>query len=232
MSMFILVTSFTEAWQRIQLLLTNAAQGLFDVAIALLVFMIGWLVARLLSRLTLTVLRRSRFNEAVRTLRTEPGAPLGLEPAAIASWVVYWTLILLAVMLAADILGFDLTASVGDRLREVLPRVMAATIELIVGIGVAMALGAVTRRLFETAGMRHSKLRGQLVTILLSVFAVLLALEQLGIAAQLVISIGITAVAAVGAAVALAFGLGCRDLARDFVIEYLRSLDEEPRHTR
>jgi len=39
--------------------------------------------------------------------------------------------------------------------------------------------------------------------------------------------LAIVAVAAVGLALGLAFGLGCRELARDFVVEYLRSLDEE-----
>ncbi len=38
--------------------------------------------------------------------------------------------------------------------------------------------------------------------------------------------LGGLAAAAVALALGLAFGLGCRDLARDFVIEYLRSLDE------
>jgi len=60
----------------------------------------------------------------------------------------------------------------------------------------------------------------------LSGFAVLLSLEQLGLAAQLILAIGVAATGAIGLAIALAFGLGCRDLARDFVVEYLSSLEE------
>src|SRR5258706_359733 len=93
----------------------------------------------------------------------------------------------------------------------------------------AWLLGGATRRLFEGAGLRGSRLRGQIVTVLLSGFAVLLALEQLGFAAQFVMALGVTVVAAAGLAVGLAFGLGCRELARDFIVEYLRSLDEEGR---
>ena len=108
-----------------------------------------------------------------------------------------------------------------------LPRVTAATIVLIVGIALAMALGAATCRLFESAGFRGAVLRGRAVTVTLSAFAVLLALEQLGLAAQLIMALSVTVVAATGIAAALAFGLGCRDLARDFVVEMLRSLDDE-----
>ena len=108
-----------------------------------------------------------------------------------------------------------------------MPRVIAATIVLVVGIALAMVLGAVTRRLFESAGFRGAAIRGRVVTIILSAFAMLLALEQLGLAAQLIVALGVTTVAAAGLAFALAFGLGCRDLARDFVVEMLRSLEDE-----
>ena len=57
--------------------------------------------------------------------------------------------------------------------------------------------------------------------------AILIALDQLGFAAQFVMWVGIVAVAAIAFAVALAFGLGCRDLARDFLVEYLRSLEDD-----
>src|SRR5262249_34896201 len=119
-----------------------------------------------------------------------------------------------------------------DRLVDALPRVVTATILLAIGLVLAWVLGASTRRLFESAGLRGSRLRGQVVTAILTGFAVLLALEQLGFAAQFVMALGVTAVAAVGLAVGLAFGMGCRDLARDFVVEYLRSLDEDSRQQR
>ena len=107
---------------------------------------------------------------------------------------------------------------------------IAATIVLVVGIALAMGLGAVTRRLFESAGFRGAAIRGRVVTVTLSAFVVLLALEQLGLAAQLILALAVTAVAAVGLAIALAFGLGCRELARDFVVEMLRSLEDETPH--
>jgi hypothetical protein len=64
------------------------------------------------------------------------------------------------------------------------------------------------------------------VVALLIGFTVLIALEQLGLAAALIVSIAVTAVAATGLALALAFGMGCRDLARDLIVEYLRASDE------
>jgi hypothetical protein len=109
----------------------------------------------------------------------------------------------------------------------VLPRVLAATVLLAGGAVAAMLMGAFTRRFFDGAGVPGGKLRGQGVTTVLTFFAVLLAIEQLGFAVQFVMAIGVVIAAAAGLALALAFGLGCRDLARDFLIEYLRTLEDD-----
>jgi hypothetical protein len=219
-----------NVWQRLARMFGNTGAVLTDVAVAAAIGLIGWLLARLLSRLTLVALRAMRFNDAVRSVGEAPGGRERWEPAAIVAWAMYWMILLFTAHVAAQAAGLDLTVSVGDRLRDVLPRVAAATIELVIGILLAMALGAVTRRVFETAGARGSRLRGQVVTFVMSGFAVLVALEQLGLAATFIMSLAITAMAAVGLAAALAFGLGCRDLARDFVVEFLRSGgDDTPR---
>jgi hypothetical protein len=132
-------------------------------------------------------------------------------------------------MLAADVLGFELSSSVGQRMADLLPRVLAGVIVLAGGVVLAMLLGALTHRLFATAGFRGSRLRGQVVTAVGIGLATLMALEQLGLAAQFVFALAITAVAGVALAIGLAFGLGSRDLARDVLIEYLRSLEDESR---
>jgi small-conductance mechanosensitive channel len=188
--------------------------------------LVGWVLGRLIGVGLRTLLRAAGFNEGVRRLAGED-ARLRHEPAALAGWAVQWFIVLLTVMLAADVLGFDLSRSVTERLAELLPRVTAATIVLIVGIALAMGLGAGTRRLFDSAGFRGAELRGRIVTVTLSAFAVLLALEQLGLAAQFIVALAVTALASAGLALALAFGLGCRDLVRDFVVEMLRSLDDD-----
>ncbi|MBK7369215.1 MAG: hypothetical protein IPJ04_15330 [Candidatus Eisenbacteria bacterium] len=92
----------------------------------------------------------------------------------------------------------------------------------------AIVVGAVTQRFLESAEVRAAAIFGRVVGAVLTGFAMLLALEQLGFAAQFVMAIGVVAASATGLGLALAFGLGCRELARDFLVEYLRSLEEEP----
>ena len=218
-------TSFSDLRDRTVALLSSAGLWALDALVAVLIAFIGWSLARLIAAGVRGLLHVARFNDGIRRLLGD--IPLRYEPTALVAWAVQWTIVLLTVMLSADVLGFDLTRSVSGRLADIMPRVIAATIVLAVGIALAMMLGAVTRRLIESAGFRGAALRGRVVTVTLSAFAMWLALEQLGLAAQLILALAVTAVAAAGLAVALAFGLGCRDLARDFVVEMLRSFEEE-----
>jgi hypothetical protein len=215
---------------RVQALLTGFGDGAIGFLLAVGVALIGWLIAAVVRRASLALLRAARFNQGVHGLLGTGGPLPRVEPASVAAWVIYWIVLVTAVLLAIDSMGFELVAAVSLRLRDALPRVVAATVLMGIGMVAALVLGAVTRRSFESAGIRGAALRGQVVATLVTGFAALVALEQLGFATQFVMGIGIALVAALGLGLALAFGLGCRELARDFVVEYLRSLEaDEPK---
>jgi hypothetical protein len=226
--MWIAVLLQTEVWNdtlaRLSAQATEAERGAIELALAAAVALVAWGIAVLLARLLRFALRAWHFNDAMRRILGHAPAH---EPAAVAGRALYWVVVVTGGVLAFDVLGFGLSASVGERMRDVLPRVIASALLLVAGVLAAMALGAVTRRFFDSAGLRGGRLRGQIVTAVFTLVAALLALEQLGFAAQFVMAVGIVAVAALGLGLGLAFGLGCRDLARDFVVEYLRSLEDE-----
>lgn len=211
---------------RLTALAAATRETLIGFVVLVAILLAGWLIAFAVSRLVKLVLRLLRFNDGMRGLVGHPilGAH---EPAAIAAWAVYWLLLLATLVVAFDALGLDVGSPLAARLRDVLPRVLAATVLLSGGAVAAMLMGAFTRRFFDGAGLPGGKLRGQGVTVVLTFFAVLLAIEQLGFAVQFVMAIGVVIAAMAGLALALAFGLGCRDLARDFLIEYLRTLEDD-----
>jgi hypothetical protein len=213
--------------ERLGELLRGARNDLSALLVVAAVVLAGWAVATVLARVALLALRLARFNRAIRGVFPTWSAAAAHEPAGLAAWAIFWLVLALAIVLALDTLGWNLGASVAERLRDVLPRVGASALLLLIGVLVATMLGGLARRFFEGAGLRGARLRGQVVTAVFTFFAVILSLEQLGFAAQFVMALGITAFAAVALALGLAFGLGCRELARDFVVEYLRSLGEE-----
>jgi prepilin signal peptidase PulO-like enzyme (type II secretory pathway) len=217
------ITGVDNLVSRLSTLFSATETGLTNVALALLVALVGWGVATTVGALTRVLLRAplQRWRAQPERRRHVParagrnggvGRVLG-DPGGGAD-------------LALDTMGFTIGAAVTDRLADVLPRVVVSGLLLTLGVLIARLLGSVIRRFFESAGIGGGRVRGQVVTAVLTSFAVLVALEQLGFAAQFVMAVGLVALGAVGIALGLAFGLGCRDLARDFIVEYLRSLDQ------
>jgi hypothetical protein len=216
----------TDLLARLAVLGRGAEAGALSIGLAAALMLVGWGLAVLVSRLVRSVLRILRVDQAVRGLRG-PRAAARHEPAAVAGWAAYWLIMAVAALLALETLGFDLATPVAQRLGDVVPRILASAVLFAIGSVVALFAGRVTRRFLASADIRLARLQGQIVSAVLTGFAALMALDQLGFAAQFVMAIGVVAVAAAGLGLALAFGLGCRDFARDFVVEYLRSLDED-----
>lgn len=218
--------TWSNLMDRLDVLGRGAGQTALDVALAMALMLAGWGVAVLLGNLVRGALRALRFDDAVRRL-SGSHATSAHDPSALAGRAAYWVVLASAAMLAFETLGFTISASVADRLGDVVPRIVTSAILFAVGALVAVLLGGITRRFLESADIRAARLQGQVVSAVLTGVAALLALEQLGFAAQFVMAIGVVAVAAAGLGLALAFGMGCRDLARDFLVEYLRALDDE-----
>lgn len=217
---------WTDLGYRLSALGNSASEAALVVVVALVVLAVGWALATLLSAFVRWLLHALRFDDAMRRV-LGARAPGRHQPSDIAGWAIYWLTLACGVLLAFDLLGYALAASVAERLGEVVPRIVTSALLFASGVLVALLVGGITRRFLESAEIRAAKFQGQVVTAVLTGFAALLALEQLGFAAQFVMALGIIAVAAAGLGLALAFGLGCRDLARDFLVEYLRSLDDE-----
>lgn len=207
--------------------LVSVISGVVLVLAAGAIAFLGWLLATLLSRAAQFVLARTGVDASAQRLAT-PGESRRPElyPSRIVGFALFWTIFLSAVIVALRVVGLDLAPSIAARMQDVVPRVLTSAVVLILGIPLAIAASRILNALLAPSGLRPNRIRSQAVTALLIGFVVLIALEQLGLAAQLVIAIGITVVAAAGLALALAFGLGCRDLARDLIIEYLRASEE------
>jgi hypothetical protein len=212
---------------QLQATLTSVSEGLILFLIAAGVFLLGWLVATLLSRLVQAFFALVGVDASYARLQREGGRAPELPPSRFAGYLMFWAIILASVLVSLRVCGMDLAPSITARLQDVVPRVLTSALVLLLGIPIAMAAGRILSTMLASTGVKLGKVPSQILVSVLVAFMVLLALEQLGLAAQLVMAVGIAAVGAVGLALALAFGLGCRDLARDLVVEYLRATDAE-----
>ena len=135
--------------------------------------------------------------------------------------VVYWIVMLAFVMTALNVLNLTVAAELFQKVVGFLPNVIAAVFILIVGVFAAAFLATTVRTAASNSGVGQAHLLSQAVQTVVIIFAVVAALQQLGVPFFGEVFLIILGGISLGAA--LAFGLGCKDLAG----RWLSSLIEE-----
>lgn len=199
--------------------LTTASERVFAYAprllAALAIFVIGYVIARVLGRVTAGVARRVGIGRLVARLSIFRAPP---EPEVTAHWLgraVYFFGMVVTLLQVAETLELTWVARGLSRFIEYLPNVAAAFVALVVAVAVgdwARARLARSATLFGGVASRVSAL-GSGVRFALITIGVFVALRELEIAPALVDAAFMMTLGAMALAGALAFGLGGRDVA-------------------
>lgn len=127
-------------------------------------------------------------------------------------------------MVAINAVGLYVAADLLNKVVLYVPNVIAAIFILILGMFVATVLRNIVLTAANNAGLSQTKLLSKVVETIVIAFSIFVALEQLHIGiriTELTLSI---ILGAVGLGFALAFGLGCRDIAGKFVGELIEKM--------
>jgi len=178
---------------------------------AIIVFLVGWLIAHVLGRLAFHIVRVIRVDSALTRVgfrRAWERSGFRLDTPMLFYELVKWFFAIVFLMAATNILGLT---EVTDFLRSVLfylPNVIVAAVILLSGILVAKFLEGLVRASVKAAGLISANFLGVLTKWAVFVFALLIALAQLKVADD-IIKIVVTGLIAAGAlALGLSFGLG------------------------
>ncbi len=200
--------------------LSAAVVWLPRLAGALVLLVVGWLIARLVQFLLRNLLGRLGLDRlAERAGISAVFTDAGLDPsiASLISRVVYWIVLLVFVIAASESLGLPGVVETLSGLVAYLPSVLAAALILLLGTLLARVVGDAVGTLAVQAGVAAGPLLGQVVRYVIIGFAVILTLEQMGIETTLLLATAIAIIAATALALALAFGIGSRELARNIM---------------
>jgi hypothetical protein len=180
------------------------------------ILVIGWFVAGLIARLVAGILRGIRFNE----LAAHSGFAgfvdnIGVQndSAGFLAAVAKWFIRLIVLVVAFDALGLPAVSDVLRQLLLWLPNLAVGLVVLVIGGLLANAAAGVVRGATASAGFRHPDLLANVARGAVWIFAIIVAVNQIGIAQELVNTLFMGAVALVVIALGLAFGLGGRDVA-------------------
>ena len=195
------------------------------VLVAVLLLIIGWLVARGVQRLVLWLLRLLRLEAAAERTGLDDFLVRGgvrLTVVTLVGQIFYWGLLLIFTVTVFNVLGLTMRPELMDRLTRFVPNVVAALIVLVFGTLAARFIRGFVEAYLGNVGMKGGTSIGLLVQGALLAFVAVLALEQLGIAVNLLVSAFQLAFGGLCLALALAFGLGGRAWAES-ILERKRS---------
>lgn len=191
-----------------------------NLGVALLLLIIGWVIARLVSAVIAGILRRLGVDRlAQRAGAGELLTSMGLGPSAVdlLRRLLYWLILLVFILAATEALGLPGVVATLSGLIEYLPNVLAAALILLFGGVVARLVGDGAGGLAERSGFEAGQALGQLVRMILLVFVVILTLGQLGVETTLLTTATLALIGATALALAVAFGFGSRELARNIM---------------
>jgi Mechanosensitive ion channel, conserved TM helix len=128
--------------------------------------------------------------------------------------VVFWVVWLVFIVLGVDALGIGALREQISRFFLLLPQIFVAMVVLFIGLLVANFFSRATLLAATNANYHSARLLSSLVRLLIIIFFVTMALEQIGLGRHVVLIAFSIAFGAVMLGTAIAFGLGGRDVAR------------------
>lgn len=195
---------------------TLLVRGILKFLGFLLIILVGWMISAWIGNLVATILRKLHFNElAARTGLTGITSRMGSErdPSGLLGEIIKWLVRVVVLVIAFAALGLPALSLALNRFILWIPNLVIALAVLLIGGLAANALADVVRGMTADAGFRNPDTLANVTRIAIWVFAVVIAVNQVGIGDELVNTLLIALVSAAGLAIGLAFGLGGKDLA-------------------
>ncbi len=222
-----LTSTFTERLEQSFALLGEFVPALFG---ALVILFAGYLVAKVIEKGTARLLRRMHFNQLLErggVMQAVERSGSHLNPAKVIANLLFWCVMFAVLLVAANAIGLESLANVFSELVSYIPSVIAAIVIIILGIVLGGFVGGL---IMASAGGLHGgpwlARTGRVGVIVLAVF---MALQELGIATDIVTTAFAILFGAVALALSLSFGLGNRELAGEVTREWYKQYQAERR---
>jgi hypothetical protein len=223
-------TGIRDTSEAIYYSLTNAFINFISFLPALIgaaiILIIGWFLSGLLANLIERALKavglesaveRSGIGDFVRRSGTR------MTISGVIATLIKYFIFLIFVQAAANVLGIPQLTEIINRIILFIPNVVVAMAIIVVGSLIARFLSGLVRSSVSELGVGSPNLLATLTQYIVVGFAVIAAIDQLGIAATLINTLLIGLIGSVALAIGLAFGLGGRDVAAQITQKWYES---------
>jgi len=198
-----------SAWQHVAMIVPELL-GFF------LILLIGWFIAKALSKLTNSLLERVGFDNWVeRGSLKQAFARNNTDASDLVAVLVFWTVFLITLQLAFGIWGPNPISDLLHGLIAYIPRIVVAVVILVIAAAVARVLTDVLRPMLGAVEGGDWIARAAGIAVL--VIGVFAALDELQIAPAIVVGLFYALLAVIVGSLIVAFGGGGIPVAREYL---------------
>jgi small-conductance mechanosensitive channel len=218
-----LVGAMGAVWAKVAVFIPN-------LIVAMVLVLLGFVLAKLLDTLLSKVLAKIGLDRLMAgTGLTKLLARVGIQVpvSTLIGKIIYWFVLLVFLVSAVDQLGLERVSATLDVLALYVPKVFGAALILLAGVLAAQLLSGLVRGAAEGVGLEYANGLARIAQWLIIVISLSVAIGQLEVKTELLNSVIAIVLISVGAAVALALGLGSRQIAGQILAGiYVRELYE------
>jgi len=214
----VLTQSFQNLWLGVVGFVPN-------LIVALVIFIIGWVVAAVLGRVVSQIIKALRVDSALSSAGFEDvinRMGFSLNAGHFIGVLVKWFIIVVFLIAAFDVLGLqDINIFLRETVLGYLPNVFVAAIILVIAALISDAVGKLVVGSAKAAQLPSAHFLGGVSRWAIWIFAIIAALDRLGIASELLLTLFTGIIYMLAIAGGIAFGWGGKNAAEKF-IERLR----------
>lgn len=200
--------------------LIQIGQFLPKLALALVVLVAGWMLAKLARFAVIKGLRTVNFNVLTERAGVDGFLEQGgirTDTTGIFGALVYWLVILAALVIAFNGLGLTYITDLLGIVVLFVPKVIVALLILAFGAYFARFIGDTVNTYCRNVGVRDGELLAKLAQYAIVAFVALIALDQVNVGGDIVRQSFLIILAGIVFALALAFGIGGQRWAADLL---------------
>ena len=207
------VENLTEQWANLIVMLPNLIG-------ALLIIIVGIIIALIFKKISASLLRRmgfDRISSKAGVSGVMEDAGMAKRPSILAGKMVFWLVLFIFMVPAANMLGMTFLVNLIKSFIAFMPKIISALIIIVLGMMFAQFLRRSIIDRPATIGSNSAKTLGNAIFGIMSVVIVLVALEQLEIETELLHGVIMLVVAGLMLSLALAVGFGAREVAHNLL---------------
>lgn len=217
----------------IQPFLQGLVTVIANLVLAIVVFIIGYLISVGIGKLITEILKSLKFNrlfEKEGWKKALQRAEIDVDPSAFIGAILKWVFVVVSLLLAVDVLKLTEFAGFLASVLNYVPRVIVAILVFIVAVIISDIIEKIVRVAVERMKVGYGYVASSIVKWAIWIFTIFLILDQLLPTSLLIKTLytGIVygAIGALALGIGLAIGLGGKDVATEILENMKKKMND------